>query len=278
MKQKHILTIQDISCVGRCSLTVALPIISAAGVEASIIPTAVLSTHTGGFEGYTYRDLTSDILPIADHWESLGISFDAMYTGYLGSFEQIDIVSNIFDRFNTDTNFVLVDPAMADNGELYGGFSPDFPLGMAKLCAKADIIVPNLTEAAFMLGEEYIGEDYDQAYIESLLKKLHALGAPNVVLTGVSLEPGKLGIAAYDGSSISYYSRDKIEGYYHGTGDVYASSFLAAYVKTKNLLDAAAIATDFTVSCIEKTAAADSERRYGVNFEECLPELIDALK
>ena len=200
MKQKHILTIQDISCVGRCSLTVALPIISAAGVEASIIPTAVLSTHTGGFEGFTYRDLTEDILPITNHWESLGISFDAMYTGYLGSFEQIDIVENIFDRFNTDTNFVLVDPAMADNGVLYGGFSEDFPKGMAGLCSKADIIVPNLTEAAFMLGEEFAGNDYDKAYIETLLKKLRDLGSPNVVLTGVSLEPGKLGIATYDGN------------------------------------------------------------------------------
>ena len=278
MKQKHVLTIQDISCVGRCSLTVALPIISAAGVEASIIPTAVLSTHTGGFEGYTYRDLTSDILPIANHWESLGLSFDAMYTGYLGSFEQIDIVSDIFDRFNTERNFILVDPAMADNGVLYGGFSPDFPKGMATLCAKADIIVPNLTEATFMLDEEFVADGYDKAYIEGLLKRLRALGAPNVVLTGVSLEPGKLGIAAYDGSSISYYFRDQIEGYYHGTGDVYASSFLAAYVKKKDLVEAAAIATDFTVSCIERTAKEDSERRYGVNFEECLPELIDALK
>ena len=278
MKQKHILTIQDISCIGRCSLTVALPIISAAGVEASIIPTAVLSTHTGGFEGYTYRDLTSDIFPIVDHWESLGISFDAMYTGYLGSFEQIDIVSDIFDRFNTGSNFVLVDPAMADNGILYGGFSPDFPKGMAQLCAKADIIVPNLTEAAFMLGEDFVADGYDKAYIEDLLKKLRNLGAPNVVLTGVSLEEGKLGVAAYDGSSISYYFRDQIEGYYHGTGDVYASSFLAAYVKKKDLVEAAAIATDFTVSCIELTAKEDSERRYGVNFEECLPELIDALK
>lgn len=278
MKQKHILTIQDISCVGRCSLTVALPIISAAGVEASIIPTAVLSTHTGGFEGYTYRDLTSDILPIADHWESLGISFDAMYTGYLGSFEQIDIVSNIFDRFRTENNFVLMDPAMADNGQLYGGFSADFPKGMATLCGKADIIVPNLTEAAFMLDEEFVADGYDKAYIEGLLKRLRDLGATNVVLTGVSLEPGKLGVAAYDGSSISYYFRDQIEGYYHGTGDVYASSFLAAYVKKNDLIESAAIATDFTVACIERTAKEDSERRYGVNFEECLPELINALK
>ena len=277
MKQKHILTIQDISCVGRCSLTVALPIISAAGVEASIIPTAVLSTHTGGFEGYTYRDLTSDILPITNHWESLGISFDAMYTGYLGSFEQIDIVSDIFDRFNTQSNFVLVDPAMADNGVLYGGFSPDFPMGMAGLCAKADIIVPNLTEAAFMLGEDYIGDEHNQSYIENLLKKLRDLGSPNVVLTGVSLEPGKLGIATYDGSSISYYFKDLIEGYYHGTGDVYASSFLAAYMKKRDLLEAAAIATDFTVACIQRTANEDTERRYGVNFEECLPELMEAL-
>jgi pyridoxine kinase len=272
LKQKRILTIQDISCTGRCSLTVALPIISSAGIEAAVIPTAVLSTHTGGFSGYTFRDLTEDIVPIVNHWKTLGLGFDAVYTGYLGSFKQVGIVSDIFDDFKTENNFIIVDPAMADNGELYKGFSDDFPKEMAKLCRKADIILPNLTEAALMLGEPYVGEGYDKSYIAGLVKRLYALGA-NVVLTGVSLEPGKLGIAAYDGGEVYFYFTGRIDGYFHGTGDVYASSFLAAYLKKGDLNKAASVAADFTVSAIEKTLEGDAERRYGVNFEECLPLL-----
>lgn len=277
MKQKRIMTIQDISCVGRCSLTVALPIISAAGIETSIIPTAVLSTHTGGFENYTYKDLTDQIVPITKHWEALGLTFDAIYTGYLGSFEQLDIVSGIFSKFKREDNFILVDPAMADGGQLYGGFSTEFPKGMAGLCAKADMIVPNITEAALMLDEEYIDEGYDEQYIEKLLKGLFALGPSGIILTGVSLEKGKLGIASYDGEEIKYYFNNKTSGYFHGTGDVYASTFLAAYMKTNDLHKAAIIATDFTVKCIEATDAVGSERRYGVNFELCIPDLLIGL-
>ena len=140
------------------------------GVETSILPTAVLSTHTGGFTGYTYRDLTEDILPIADHWESLGLAFDALYTGYLGSFRQIELVLELFRRFKGKETLALVDPAMADNGKLYGGFAAEFPKEMRKLCAKADIIVPNLTEAAFMLDEPYVEGPYTQAYIEGMLE------------------------------------------------------------------------------------------------------------
>ena len=276
MNQKRVLTIQDISCVGRCSLTVALPVISATGIETSILPTAVLSTHTGGFTGYTYRDLTEDIPAIVSHWKSLDLSFDAIYTGYLGSFEQLELVSGIFDTFGTADNFIVVDPAMADNGRLYGGFSDDFPAGMAKLCAKADIIVPNLTEAAFMLGEEY-KETYDEAYIVHLLNKLHALGCKNVVLTGVSLEPGKLGIATFDGQTTSYYFENCIDGYFHGTGDLYASALVAAMLIRGSLQEAAAISVDFTVASINATLSSDRERKFGVNFETCLPSLIKRL-
>ena len=276
MQQKRVLTIQDISCVGRCSLTVALPVISAAGIETSILPTAVLSTHTGGFTGYTYRDLTEDIPGIVSHWKTLGLTFDAIYTGYLGSFEQLELVSGIFDTFGTKDNFIVVDPAMADNGVLYGGFSEDFPKGMAKLCAKADIIVPNLTEAAFMLGEPY-RETYDKEYIEGLVRRLQALGCKNVVLTGVSLEVGKLGIATYDGSSTSYYFEDCIDGYFHGTGDLYASTLVAAKLIRGSLKEAAEISVDFTVASINATLSSDRERKYGVCFESVLPSLIKRL-
>ena len=153
---KRIVSIQDISCFGKCSLTVALPIISAMGIEACPVPTAVLSTHTGGFTGYTYRDLTNDIPSIADHWKSLDLKFDAVATGYLGSFEQIKIVSDFFDKFKTDDNLIIVDPVMGDKGHFYAGFTEDFALEMKKLCSKADVIVPNLTEAAQLLDEDYI--------------------------------------------------------------------------------------------------------------------------
>lgn len=224
-RQKRVMAIHDISCVGRCSLTVALPILSAAGLDTAVLPTAVLSTHTGGFEGFTYRDLTSDIRPISRHWQSLGLKFDALYSGFLGSFEQIDLVAELFDTYRTDDNVILVDPVMADNGELYSIYSPEMAQGMAKLCAKADIIVPNLTEAALILDEPYRGENYDQQYIETTLKKLAQTGAKKVVLTGVSLEIGKLGAAAYDSTTeeISYAFCDQVDGYFHGTGDVFAA-------------------------------------------------------
>lgn len=278
--QKRVIAIHDISCVGRCSLTVALPILSAAGLEASVLPTAILSTHTGGFTGYTYRDLTADMLPIAEHWKSLNLRADAFYTGYLGSFEQLEIVEKIIDMLRNENTTVLVDPVMADNGILYSGFSPDFPKGMAKLCAKADIVAPNLTEAAFLLGEAYVGADYDRAYIEGLLRRLAALGPKTVVLSGVSFEKGKLGAAAYDREAdvSRYYFREEIDGYFHGTGDVFGSALLAAFMQGRELADTIRIAVDFTVDSIRRTAASGSEARYGVDFEEALPGLIQSLK
>jgi pyridoxine kinase len=184
-KQKRVAAIHDISGFGKCSLTVALPILSAAGIETSVIPTAVLSTHTGGFEGYTFRDLSSDLPAFAKHWKSLDLSFDCLYSGFLGSAKQIEIVSEIFGMFKTEDNLILVDPAMADNGRMYSTFAPSFAQGMAALCARADIIVPNVTEAVFLLGESYRPGPYEPAYIEGLLQRLAALGPPRVVMTGV---------------------------------------------------------------------------------------------
>lgn len=273
--QKRVAAIHDISCFGRCSLTVALPIISAAGVECSVIPTAVLSTHTGGFDGFTYRDLTDDILPIADHWQSLGLSFDAIYTGFLGSFAQLDIVSEIFDRFKTADNLILVDPVMADNGKLYTIFPENFPQGMRKLCEKADVIVPNITEASLMLGEPYHEGPYEPAFIEGLLKKLAALGSKQVVLTGVFFNETELGAAAYDcaAQTVHYAMSERIEGYYHGTGDVYGSALLSALLNGCSLARASEIAVNFTAGSIRRTKDAGTDIRYGVNFEMGLSEL-----
>ena len=278
-KQKRVAAIHDISCVGRCSLTVALPILSAAGFDTSVLPTAILSTHTGGFEGFTFRDLTDDIKPISNHWQSLDIKFDALYSGFLGSFEQIDLVADFFTSFRSNDTIVMVDPVMADNGVLYSIYSPEMAKGMTKLCAKADIIVPNLTEAAFLLDEDYIGESYSQEYIETLLKKLSTLGAKQIVLTGVSFDKAKLGAAAFDSDTgkISYAFNDKVDGYFHGTGDVFSSTLLSALLNDFPLEEAIQIAVNYTLKCIRLTEKLGQEKRYGVCFEKAIPYLIQQL-
>jgi pyridoxine kinase len=280
MEQKRVAAIHDISCFGRCSLTVALPIISAAGIETAVIPTAVLSTHTGGFTGFTYRDLTDDIMPIVDHWISLGLGFDAIYTGFLGSFEQIDIIAEVFDKLSSKRTVTVVDPVMADNGKLYAIFPKDFPKGMRKLCAKADVIIPNITEAVLMLNEEYVDGPYDRGYIESLLKRLGKIGAKKVVLTGVFFNDDELGAAAYDAvtGEIGYAFSERIEGYYHGTGDVFGSALVASLMNGRSLNEAVRIAVDFTVGSIRRTKDAGTDIRFGVNFEEGIPKLLEYLR
>lgn len=272
-RQKRVIVVEDLSCVGKCSLTVALPIISAAGVETSVLPTAVLSTHTGGFTGYTFRDLTEDIAPIAAHWRSLNLHTDGIYTGYLGSFEQIDLVKQLIDDFAGEDCEVIVDPAMADNGVLYPAFDMDFVAGMRSLCEKADCVVPNLTEASFLLGHTY-KERYSQPEIEALLEELTAMGPRLAVLTGVSFEEGKLGAASYDREAgvFSYYFSEHIDGYYHGTGDVFASAFTAARLRGCSPSECLQLAVDFTVDSIRRTKIAGTENRYGVDFENGLAE------
>lgn len=278
-KQKKVMAIHDISCVGRCSLTVALPILSAGGLDTGVLPTAVLSTHTGGFENFTYRDLTQDIEPISKHWQSLNLQFDALYSGFLGSFEQIDLIADLFKTFKTKENIILVDPVMADNGKLYSIYSPEMAKGMTKLCSLADIIIPNLTEAAFLLDEPYVGEDYNQDFIEGLLKRLSTLGTKKVILTGVSFEEGRLGAASYDTDTeeIHYAFCDQIKGHFHGTGDVFGSSVLAGLLNNFSLEDSMAIAVDYVRECIDLTVKLNQEPRYGVAFEMALPYLIKRL-
>lgn len=279
-KQKRIAAIHDISGFGKCSLTVALPIISAAGIETSVIPTAVLSTHTGGITGYTYRDLTDDMPDILNHWKSLGLTFDAIYSGYLGSTSQIDIVENIFDSFKTDKNFILVDPAMADNGKMYALFDRDFAIHMKKLCQKADIIVPNMTEALFMLGEEYVEGPYSKEFVTTLLKRLSELGPKQIVLTGVHFNNKHLGAACFDKvtGKTDYVFSKKIPGMYHGTGDVFASALTAALVNDKSLKYATKVAVRFTVGSIKRTASGGTDHKYGVDFERGLAKLIRSIK
>lgn len=274
MNYPRILTIQDISCVGQCSLTVALPILSACGIETAILPSAVLSTHTAGFTGFTVRDLTDDIPAIAAHWAKEGIDFAAVYTGYLGSTQQIDMVADIFANLCPNGQ-KIVDPAMADNGKLYPAFDDAYVEAMKTLCGKADFVVPNITEACFLTGIEYKTQ-YDRAYIDELLSGLTALGSKNVVLTGVSYEEGKTGVVVLEKGIYSYYEHEKLPNSCHGTGDIYASAFVGALMQGKAAFEAAKIAADYTVECIRCTAELPNHW-YGAAFEPVLGKLIEAL-
>ncbi len=272
---KRILTIQDISCVGQCSMTVALPILSACGQETCVLPSAVLSTHTGGFTGFTFRDLTEDIPAIWRHWKQENITFDYIYTGYLGSTLQIQYVQELFDAMKGANTLTVVDPAMADNGKLYAGFDSAYAAAMTKLCAQADIMLPNITEACLMTGHPY-RQTCDEAYIDELVSKLNALGSATVVLTGVGYAPGQTGVLISRGQERFYYSHEKIDRSYHGTGDVFASAFVGAVASGKTLPQASEIAAEYTALCIRKTYH-DPDHWYGVKFETALAELIQML-
>lgn len=276
---KKIVTIQDISCFGKCSLTVALPIISAMGIETAVIPTAVLSTHTGGFTGYTFHDLSGDISDIANHWKNLGLNFDAIYTGYLGSENQVQIMSEFFDNFSTNENFIVVDPVLGDSGHLYAGFNKHFVSEMKKLCAKADYIIPNMTEASFLLDIPY-SENYNEEYVKDILKKLAELGCKIPVLTGVRFDDKKQGAAAYDSISGTYYFSfvNHINRQFHGTGDIFASVFTGAVTLGKSLQQALDIAVNYIYDCIEATLLCADEMWYGSCFETCLDKLIKYTK
>ena len=275
---KRIITVQDISCVGKCSLTVALPVISAMGVEACVLPTAVLSTHTA-FKGFTFRDLTGDITAITQHWQQEKIGFDAIYTGYLGSLEQINLMHQLIKDFGGGSTRVIVDPCMADNGSLYSGFTPDFAKAMAGLCSQTDVIVPNLTEASFLLGQPYVASGYTKEYIEGLVQKLAGLGARRVVLKGVSFDEKKIGIASYDSDSQKtiWYFHEKMPQNFHGTGDIFASVLTGALVRGFSLDKACRLAADFVVEAIKATLSHKDYNWYGVDFESALPFLISQL-
>lgn len=276
MDYKRALTIQDISCVGHCSLTVALPIISACGVETCVLPSAVLSTHTAGFKGYTFRDLTDDMPKIKDHWVKEGIKFDAIYTGYLGSAKQIEYVKDLIKECPKEDCKAIIDPAFADNGKLYVGFDEEFVKNMKSLCGMADYLVPNITEACFLTDSQYKTE-YTEEYIDELIDKLLKLGAKNIVLTGVGYSADKTGVVVYDNGKKQYYEHDKLPNSCHGTGDVYASCFVGALLRGKTAYEAAVIAADFAVECMNVTIG-DENHWYGVKFELALPKLIKILE
>ena len=269
---KRIVTIQDISCFGKCSLTIALPVISAMGVETCVIPTAVLSTHTGGFKNFTFRDLTDDIQPIADHWKSLDLKFDAVYTGYLGSEAQIELMEGFFDTFGGENTLKIVDPVMGDKGKLYTGFTEKFAKRMAGLCGKADVIIPNLTESAYLLGEQYKEEGYSVDEVKAILKRLTALGCQTAVVTGVKTDGALQGAIAYDSNTDEYfeYFANDLPVSFHGTGDIFSSVLAGALTRGETMQKALELAVEFTVLSIKRTIGDERSHWYGVKFEECL--------
>ena len=275
---KRILTIQDISCFGKCSLTVALPLLSAMGIETVILPTAVLSTHTM-FKGFTCKDLSDQLKPITDHWKQEGITFDAICTGYLGTEEEIDTVIEIINTFRNENTLVFVDPAMGDNGKLYPAFDEHYAKKNASLCAVADIADPNITEGSFMTGLPY-QETYTEDYVKEMLIALSALGTKTPILTGVSLSEGKTGAMGYDAEKKEFFSyqNDKIPAAYHGTGDIFSSVLAGAFVLGIDRTEALKIAADYTADTIKETVKDPANPWYGVNFEATIPELVDLLK
>ena len=271
--QKRVIAVHDISCVGRCSITVALPVISAAGIECSIIPTALLSTHTGGFEGYTFLPLTEEMEKITAHLKTLARPADTVYTGYLGSPDQVGAARSVIEGLLRDGGVAVVDPVMGDAGRLYSGFDMRMVEAMRELCAHAAVIIPNITEASFLLGRECPdGLPMPGAETEELLRALCGLGAPSAVLTGVYSEDGRIGAAYYDSRTgeIGYEFSEKHPGFYHGTGDVFGSSLTSALTLGSSLREATRIAVHFTERVVRRTAAADDDTRYGPVFE---PEL-----
>ena len=273
---KRVVTIQDISCLGRCSITIALPVLSAMGIETAILPTALLSTHSL-FPDFTFCDLSGQMQPIADHWKKEGVHFDGIYTGYLGSRHEIETVCRLIRDFRTPDTLVFVDPVMGDNGKLYSGFDGDYVVQNEALCAEADVIVPNITEACFLTGNEY-KSDQDEAYIRKLLMDLSVLGAHLCVITGVSLSEGKTGFMGYDPQEKAFFSyqNERVPGSFHGTGDLFSSVSVGALMRGQSWQKAFALAADYTAQTIAATIRdADGEdRRFGVHFETTLPSLL----
>ena len=270
-RQRRVLAVHDISCLGRCSLTVALPVLSAMGFETTLLPTSILSTHTGGFEGYTYRDLSRDMDPVVDHWAALGLRFDAIFTGWLGTHRHIARLGHLLEALG-DGAELIVDPVMGDNGRLYATLDEDYVAAMRDYCARADMLLPNLTEAALVTRTPYPGDGCDRAYVADMLRRLTDLGARAAVLTGVRLSPDRIGAAALERDSGRFHYSDSefIPGMWHGAGDVFASALLGAHLQGRDLGACLASAVDFTARCIRRTRDAGTDERLGLQFE---PEL-----
>ncbi len=280
MSEKKLVAIHDISCTGRCSLTVALPVISAAGIETRVIPTAVLSTHTGGFQNYVKQDLTDIIMPTVKHWQSLNLFADVIYSGYLASKEQLDIVSDVFKCLSHENTLIAIDPVMGDDGVLYDSFDSEFVSQMRFFLKNADVILPNLTEACLLLDKPYIDKGYAENEIKDMLKKLCDMGPKMSVITGVEFGKGKIGVATYDASidKYGYFYSPKVDGTFLGTGDIVASAIVSALTVGLSLERASQVAVNMAYNSILHTIKSPYDYRYGVDFEKAIENFIKDLK
>ena len=277
MKQKRLVTIQDISCFGKCSVTAALPVISALGTEAVVLPTAVLSTHTGEFSDYTFHPLHDEFQRISDHWEKLGIEFDAIYVGYIGSDKLIQAVSDFIDRFAKKDTVVFIDPAMADNGKFYSGLGEDYAQRLKELCRKAHIISPNMTEAMILSGHS--PADYKEGgNIKEIARTLSNI-CDNVIITGVHNDD-IISTVAYNKATDNFTRADKpmYDGVFYGSGDLFSSAFMGMYINGATLEDATKNASDFVNDCILKTLDEREKYWYGLKFEQSLGILTEYYK
>jgi pyridoxine kinase len=275
MPTPRVAAIHDLSGFGRCSLTVAIPILSAMGVQCCPLPTAFLSTHTGGFEGFTFLDMTEEIPKVAAHWKSLDLQFQSIYSGFLGSVQQIGLVEHFLQDFRGRDTIVVVDPVMGDHGEIYQTYTPAMCTGMARLAACADVITPNLTEAALLLNLPYTALQEGKTGYREIVERLSMDGRRSVVLTGAVLSPEQTGAMCFDaktGRSTAVQTA-RIPREFHGTGDVFASVLTGALVQGASLPDAAAKAVDFVRICAERTALENLPMREGVDFEPLLGTL-----
>ena len=272
---KRIAAVHDLSGLGKCSLTVALPVISATGVECSCIPTALLSTHTGEFTGWTLRDLSDEMLPIARHWNAVGVRFDGVYTGYLANPAQAQMVEQVLDLIAGPESMIVVDPVMADNGSYYSNMGEEMCAAFRHLIRRADVITPNMTEAALLTGTAYMPDGHDDASLRALLYALSELGPRIVTITGVRAQ-GRIGNAALDvrTGEICHCLRPSHPGLFYGTGDIFASSLAALLVRGATLRDALETATALTDDSIARSLRHDTPRRFGVDFEGALPAYI----
>lgn len=280
-KLPRMAAIHDISGLGKCSLTVALPIVSASGVECCCIPTALLSTHTGCFEDWTFRDLSDDILPIAEHWSRQeDIKFDAIYSGYLASEKQGELIEKCIDCLKGEDTLVIVDPAMADNGKYYANLDEKMAACFRRLISKADVITPNITEACFITGTEYRPAPHSDEFVSELIEKLSALGPKIVAITGVCPDEEHVGIVARDNSAGKQgsYMNAAHEGTFHGSGDVFASSFAALLTRGADVDTALKLAEGFVSECIERTEKRNVPRHYGLDFESALPGYVKSIE
>lgn len=271
--QKRLIAISDISCIGKCSLMTAAPILSALGHECAVLPTSVLSAHTAVFPEYTIADLTDPLAQIIAHWQKRQVSFDGILTGYLTGPEQSKLIESFLQKFGKADIPIVVDPILGDHGRLYAGFTPYHVTAAASLCRHAQYILPNITEAALLLGQTPPEDIFPEApaLAAALAKDLTALGPSRVIITGVPKQ-NKIGIVGYDAETATLFEHytPRQEGVFHGTGDIFAASFFGSLCLSTNWHSAATAAADFTAECVAVTAVAADRRPYGVHFEQCL--------